>query len=397
MSTRFTTRAARVGSVCTALVLATTACGGGADADAGATAAGGDAPSEYVVGLITEQTGPAAAVGAVFERAQTLYFELNPEIDGVPVRLVTCDDASAPEQAANCARQLNQEEKAHVILGPNISGPHRGAFPLLAKGNAIALSGSPYAQTDPETPVFSASNRSAAIPQESFQFAADQGWDKIGIIATTDVTGEAGVTESEAPAKEFGLELKVERMDPTDTSATAQLSSLRDWEPDAIAVWMSGASVGVTFKALAQLNMADVPVFLIWSSLTEGFMKAVAADLPANTYVAAGANALAENRDDAERAAEIDEFSDAYEAEYGNVPDFVSLAAFDSAKLAAETLASSKGDKDAGIAYLEGLQEHDLLAWTVSYSDSDHTGGTGGDDSYRVYKVEPGGALSNAS
>lgn len=388
-------RGVRLASACAAVILTAAACGGDGEGSVN-SANGGEAPEEYVVGLITEQTGPAAAVGAVFERAQRLYFEQNPEIDGVPVRIVVCDDGSAPDKAANCARQLIQEEGAHVILGPNISGPHRGAYPMFAQGSAIALSGSPYAQTAPDTPIFSASNRSAAIPQESFEFAAEQGWDKIGIIATTDVTGEAGVTESQGPAEELGLELMVERMDPTDTSATAQLSALRDWEPDAIAIWMSGASVGVTFKALQQLNMTDVPVFLIWSSLTEGFMSAVAADLPENTYVAAGAYALPENREDPERAAEIEEFSAAYEEEYGVEPDFVSLAAVDSAKLAAETLAASKGDLEAGIEYIEGLQDHDLFVWNVSYSADDHSGGTGGDGSYQVYRVAPGGELTNA-
>lgn len=388
-------RGVRLACAFAAIVLTAAACGGDEE-DSGSAASGGEAPEEYVVGLITEQTGPAAAVGAVFERAQRLYFEQNPEIDGVPVRLVVCDDGSVPDQAANCARQLTQEDGAHVILGPNIAGPHRGAYPIFAAGSAIAITGSPYAQTAPDTPIFSASNRSAAIPQESFRFAAEQGWDKIGIIATTDITGEAGVAESEGPAEELGIEIEVERMDPTDTSANAQMASLRDSQPDAIAIWMSGAPVGVVFKALQQLNMTDIPVFLIWSSLTEGFMSAVAADLPENTYVAAGAYALPENREDSERAAEIEEFSSAYEEEYGAEPDFVSLAAVDSAQLAAETLAASQGDLEAGIEYIEGLEDHNLFVWNVSYSAEDHSGGTGGEGSYQVYRVAPGGELTNA-
>ena len=112
-----------------------------------------------------------------------------------------------------------------------------------------------------------------------------------------------------------------------------------------------------------------IPVFLIWSSLTEGFMSAVAADLPENTYVAAGAYALPENREDSERAAEIEEFSSAYEEEYGAEPDFVSLAAVDSAQLAAETLAASQGDLEAGIEYIE-LVRHDMIVVITSLRSS---------------------------
>ena len=67
--------------------------------------------------------------------------------------------------------------------------------------------------------------------RESFEFAADQGWDKIGIIATTDVTG--AYTMPDLPA---GTRFGVRRMDPTVfpvlglalVSPTRDLVSLKD-------------------------------------------------------------------------------------------------------------------------------------------------------------------------
>lgn len=396
---RFQRRSVRVVAAVAALGLFTAACGeDDAGSDNGRTDQGAapEAPSEYLIGAILEKTGPAAPVGAIFERAQQVYFEMNPEIDGVPVRVITCDDGSTPDKAAACARKLTQQDKVHLVLGPHIAGPHRGAFPILAASDVVALTGSPYAETKPGAPVFTAGNRSQAVHDVSFAYAGKQGWKKVGILATTDITGEAGVRESEAPAKAAGVETQVERMDPTDTDATAQLAALKKGNPDAIALWMSGAAVGVSFKALKQLGMEDVPVFLIWSSLTEGFMKAVAPVLPKNTLVAAGAAALPENRKDPEKAAQLEEFSKAYQAKFGSEPDFVSLAAHDGAKLAAEVLAEGKGDTDAAVEWLEGLQGHELGVWNVSYSEDDHSGGTGEEGSYVMYKIAPGGALSPA-
>lgn len=358
----------------TVLVVSIVACGGSGSDEGGGGGSGGE--DSYTVGVILPLTGPAAAIGTDFNSALEVFREIDEDAQAVDIEYVVCDDKSTPDGAAACARQLIQQDAVNMIYGPVISGTHAGARPVLLSGPP-AITPSPYASAEPGEPIFSASGNSLDLDTTTLQLAADRGYERVAVLATTDTTGETAVANLERANEEAGLEIAVERMGPTDVDASAQVNSLLETDPDYIYVAASGAAAGVALNALQQLG-ADLPTALIWSNTTNGFLQAAAPVLPSETLFAVSPSWLPESLDDTDRAAQIVDFQEAFEAEAGAPVSFVVQGAYDAFQLIAAALSEVGGDREDLLAYLEGLEDFQGLNWQLSYSADNHRGSASG-------------------
>lgn len=378
-----------IAAIATCALLAA-ACGG--DEDTKRTGSGSSAdipvPDEYVVGSILSLTGPASAFGETIKRTQDLFLSDLKEIDGVPLKVVVCDDASSPEGASACARRLVQQEDADLILGPHVAGPHQAAEPILARG-PVSFTITPYVSAPTDAPIFAVTGQAIDLHTTTLEYAAEQGWDRIGVIATTDATGQVAVDQQDAIADELGLELKTERIDLTVQDASAQVASLKDFDPDAVVIWTTGRPAGVVFGALKQLQMEEVPVFTILSNVATGFLGSVAPVLPEELYVAASNVALPEAIKDSELRERVEDWQAKFDEEYGEKPDVVSTLMLDAWLMAEDVLAETHGDTDAAVAYLESVKDRSLFNWSVTFSPDNHNGAKSGN--FTVVRLGPEG------
>lgn len=340
----------------------------------------------FKVGVILSMTGPGTAIGTDFKTGLDAFSTTDPGASAMDIEYIVCDDQTTPDGAAACAQKLSTDDQVDMIYGPVLSGPHSGAAAILA-GGPPSVTPSPYVVPEQGDPVYSVAGSSFDLDRTNLAFAEQRGYTTVGVIASTDLTGQTAVDNLERANEEFGLELPTERMDPTDVDASAQLNKLLESNPDAIYVAASGAATGVALKGLSQLG-ADLPVFLIWSNTTAGFLEAAAPVWPSEALYALSPSWLPEELDDAERAAQVTTFRDAFQAEAGAPPSFVVQGGYDAFQLIVEALTNSDGSKEGIVDYLDSLSDFQGLNWTLSYSPDNHVGSNTGNYTIMRYDAE---------
>lgn len=362
-----------------ALTFLAAACGGSDNADAQSKTEGSTgttaeraAAKSYKVGVILPLTGPGAAIGKDFQLGLETFREVDPEAAKLDIEYVVCDDKTTPDGAAACARKLSTEDGVQMIYGPVLSGPHAGAAPVLASGPP-SVTPSPYVKPQPGTPIYSVAGSSFDLDRTNLLLAKERGYDKLAVLATTDLTGQTAVDNIEEANKEIGLDVSIERMGPTDVDATAQLNRLLGGKPDAIYIAASGAAAGVGLKGLAQLQ-SRIPVFIIWSNTTKGFLDAAKPAWPTEALYALPASWLPDSLNDKARAEQVRRFQEAFQAKAGAPVSFVVQGGYDAFQLIVAALEKTGGDRRAIIEYLDSLKDFQGLNWKLSYSKDNHVG-----------------------
>lgn len=363
-------RHAGVGVTCLILVAGISAC---ADDGRSSGDGAGDGPR---VGVILSRSGPAAALGEDIEAALDAFKEIDPTTADLDIEYVTCDDKSTPEGASACARKFVQEDPVDMIFGPVIGAIHAKAAPILKTGPP-SITPSPYVIPPSDSPIFSVYGSAADMNHTIVQHAADRGYERMALLATTDETGTIAVKHIEKSAKELGVKVAVERFAADDVDATAQLNKLRDTDPDYVYVAASGAAAGVALKGLKQLN-ADFPTALAGSNTSADFFAAASKALPKETLFAVTPSWMPDDLDDAKRADQVREFQKAFEKASDAPPSFVVQSVYDSFQVIAQALDKAGTDREDIVNHMEGLEDSQGLNWKISFSKSKHNVSTRG-------------------
>jgi len=351
------------------------------------------AGESFTVGVILSLTGPAASIGADFEAGLRVFGEIDPTAAQMDIEFVVCDDETTPDGAASCALRLSQQDNVDMIYGPVLSGMHAGATPVLA-GGPPSVTPSPYVSVEEGDPIFSASGRASDLDRTTLEYAAERGFERVAVLATTDTTGETAVQNIQAANEEVGLDVAIERMGPGDVDVSSQVNRLLETDPEYVYIGASGAAVGVALQGFSQAG-SDLPTALIWSNTTQGFLDAAGPVMPTETLYGIAPSWLPENIEDEERAQLILDFQEAYEAEAGVPPSFVVQGGYDAFQLIAAALLNTGGDSEAIVEYIEGLTDFQGLNWLLSYSETNRLGSESGN--YVMMRYDPGsGAWSLA-
>lgn len=193
--------------------------------------------AEVNVGVILSQTGPGASLGIPARQTVSLW---PTEIAGEALKVTVMDDRSDPTAAATAARQLMEDRKVDIIIGPSITPTSLSALQAAGEG---------------KTPIFTlAGGKSIVEPLEgartwAFKMPPDegipvsillehmksQGYKRLGIVAVANSYGEVFAEVMRQMAPEYGVEvIGTESFNPTDTSFVAQSLKLMAAQPDAI-------------------------------------------------------------------------------------------------------------------------------------------------------------------
>lgn len=402
---KFNNRLTRTMAVAVVVALSAAACGSGdeaasstdvpsdtaapegADPDS-SVAPTGDLPGagkSFSVGVILPLTGPAASIGADFEAGLAVFGEIDPTAAQMDIEFIVCDNETTPDGASSCALRLSQQDNVDMIYGPVISGMHAGATPVLA-GGPPSVTPSPYVSVEEGDPIFSAAGRASDLDRTTLEYAAERGFERVAVLATTDTTGETAVQNVQAANEDLGLEVAIERMGPGDVDVSSQINRLLETDPEYVYIGASGAAVGVALQGFSQAG-SDLPTALIWSNTTKGFLDAAGPVMPTETLYGLAPSWLPENIDDPERAQLIRDFQEAFEAEVGTPPSFVVQGGYDAFQLIAASLLNTGGDSDAVVEYIEGLTNFQGLNWLLSYSETNRLGSESGN--YVMMRYDP--------
>jgi branched-chain amino acid transport system substrate-binding protein len=246
------------------------------------------APNPYTIDVIINETGANAFTGQTEMQAIQLYEKLaNSQggINGTPVHFQFYDDETDPKIAIQLANQVLANHPA-VILGSGQTATCAAIAPLMENGPVD------YCFTSGYTPksrgyVFSANAGLHYIVPANFQFALGKGWTRVGWVTTTVASGQAADEEQKyamsLPQYRSMKIVSFESFNPTDLSVNAQVTRLKEANPQVVMTPASGPGFALLMRTMHDAGL-NVPVIASSANLHPEQLKPLAAILPAQLY-----------------------------------------------------------------------------------------------------------------
>lgn len=244
---------------CLALVVA--ACGSGSQP----TGKSGSR-SPYVIHAILSETGAAASLGADEKATFTAiehYVNSSGGIQGHPLQISMADNESKPTVAVSLASPLISKNVPVLLVG-SISSAIIPVTQLATSSGPVVWSLSPVISGRPHSFVFDDGNSLTQEQVAAMVFARHQGWTRIGVLTTTDTSGQTAWKDLKAALAEPGLgDMKItthQVFDPSAPSVASQLAIIKATHPQAVLEWSSGTPTYTFFTDYAQAGMSNMPV-----------------------------------------------------------------------------------------------------------------------------------------
>jgi branched-chain amino acid transport system substrate-binding protein len=315
----------------------------GGTAQAGST--GGD---QIVLGSYMCNTGPFATFGQSSTKAMQLAVEeINARggVLGEPIKLIVEDDQCKPEEAANAAQKLIQQDNVLCVIGE------------VASSNSLAAA--PICQ-NAKTPMVTPSSTNPAVTQtgdyifrvcftDDFQglvmskFAWEDLKAKTAVIFS-DVASDYSKGLSKVFRETFtadgGQILGEESYNQGDRDFRAQLTKFKQLNPDVVYVPGYYGEVALILSQARQLGLKATFVGGDgWDSpkLVEIAGKAAEGGYFSNHY----------SKDDPNPV--VQEFVKSFQAKYNEVPDALAACAYDAIRIVAQAIESSQKPDRAGL------------------------------------------------
>ena len=261
-------------------------------------------------------------------------------IHGRKINFVFHDDQTQPQIAVPLVNQIKAGKPA-VVLGSAISSVCNAMAPLVNKRGPVNYCFSPSLYPDSGSYVFSSSISTKALAQGLLTYFSDKGWTKIGLLTSTDATGQDAYRNIKDLMKSGDYDklsiVSEQQFNAKDMSASAQIQRIKGANPDVVIAWSTGGPIGTVFKAIKDAGL-NVPVATTDGNMTYEQMEQYAEFLPKELYIPSPEwpqSDLLKVSD--EVAAAKKAFFDAYVQENAK-PDGPSTFAWDPALLIVEAL-----------------------------------------------------------
>ncbi len=225
----------------------------------------GDAqPVPYEITAITSLTGAGAFIGKAQAESFRLiegYVNKNGGVRGHPVKFLVLDDQTNPVVAVQLFNQAIAK-KAAVVLGPALTATCAAVTPLVKSG-PVDYCLSPGIEPARGSYVFSASDSLMDQAIVLLRYFRLRGWTRVGLITSTDATGQAMTADVAAAAalpENASMQIVAnERFNAADVSVAAQMSRIKSSNPHAVIAWSTGTQFGTLLRGINDIGL-DVPV-----------------------------------------------------------------------------------------------------------------------------------------
>ena len=223
------------------------------------------------LGAFFDLSGPAAFIGTPTKLvAEMAVDKINKAggINGRPLELIIGDTGGDPAKAVNIAKKFIYKDKVAAIIGPTRTGTgmavkkiiHAGQIPafMTVGGDPVIMGGE---KLGPFDWVFKSPQRSSVAVKRLYMYLQEKHIAKIALLSASDGFGKDGANWLKKLAPDFGLTIVAEEsFGPKDTDMTAQLTNVKNAQPQAIVVWTIGPAGSIVSKNKVQLGI-DLPLF----------------------------------------------------------------------------------------------------------------------------------------
>lgn len=222
------------------------------------------------IGALFDLSGRAAFIGTPTKLvAEMVVDKINADggINGKKLELIIADTEADPAKAVSIIRRFIHRDKVVAIIGPTLTDvgmavkPHidRGQIPIIMTvGGDPVIMGGKFGSYEW---VFKSPQRSSTAVERMFIYLKEKGLTRVAVLAAADGFGKDGERWMESLAPQYGIEIIAkESFGTRDTDMTAQLTRLRNSNPQAILTWTIGPAGSIVAKNRAQLGI-DIPLF----------------------------------------------------------------------------------------------------------------------------------------
>jgi branched-chain amino acid transport system substrate-binding protein len=231
----------------------------------GLTLAFGTAPAvpatPYNIDVVISLTGSYAFVGnqqadnfKVFED----YANRTGGIHGTPIHFVIHDDQSSPALAVQLSNQIIATHPA-VVIGSD-GGSLCGAMMPLFKDGPVLYCLVPSIYPPKGGFVFAAQIALNPFVNGMIRYLRMRGWNKIGIITSTDGSGLVDDTATKdsltLPENKDVQVVQWEHFNPTDVNVNAQAVRIKNSGAQAVIVWVSGTPFGTVLRSFNDVGLS---------------------------------------------------------------------------------------------------------------------------------------------
>ena len=351
------------------------------------------AKKTYKIGGIFAVTGPASFLGDPEKKSMEMAVEqINAAggIDGHMLEAVIYDTEADPSKAVMSVNKLINRDNVIAIIGPSTTPATLAVMPMVQKAEIPFIScaaGNKIVQ--PITPwVFKTAQSDIQAVATIYNDLKARKIKKIAIISVDNAFGESGKEQLLAQAEDFGLTVtKSETFGAKDTDMTAQLTKIRQDDPEAIVCWGTNPGPAVLAKNIQQLGL-DIPLYQshgvaspkfieLAGSAAEGIM------LPTGKILVAG---LIPDTDPQKEV--LAAYINDYEKKFNTAVSGFGGYAYDGMKILAAALKGSDGDKKKIRHAIENTKNHVGISGVFNFSETDHNGLS--PDAFVMVKINDG-------
>lgn len=241
------------------------------------------------VNAIISLTGPAAFTG--LEEQQTLNLVqglVNRQggIRGRPLAIRFSDDESNPQVAVQLMTRL---AAAHVpfVFGPSLTATCQAALTVVEKTGPLMFCGSPGLAAPAGSYGIAGGPTVDDAMLALMRYFRERGWARIGVLASTDASGQAyvhGIQAAQALPEMKNVEIvALERMNPGDISVAGQLARIKAANPQAIFTMATGTPWGTMMRGINDLGLT-VPIGGGHGNISYSQLKQYKSFLPREVY-----------------------------------------------------------------------------------------------------------------
>jgi branched-chain amino acid transport system substrate-binding protein len=376
------------------VALLVAACGG--EGTTGTTASGAQPTGDpVVIGAIVSATGANSALGAqernVLEMMEG-YINGAGGVLGRPLEIVIEDDKTDSAAAVTAANLLIDQKKAVALIAAT------GSASTLAVKDITAAKGLPQMAmaaandiTDkaPMDWIWRTPEKDAIAVARALTYVSETlGVKKIAVLHDENAFGSSGAAAIEATAADYGLEIVAKESYKTDdTDLTAQLTSIKGENPEALIVWGTNPGPALAAKNMKQLGMS-IPYIGSHGIANAKFIE-LAGDAAEGVVFPAGRLLVPSSITDAKQKEVTDLFVERYTYAWGEAPNTFAGYAFEAVSILVDAIERAGSTEPAAIqAALNATQGWVGPDGVYNYSETNHDGLTAED--MIMVKIEGG-------
>jgi branched-chain amino acid transport system substrate-binding protein len=223
------------------------------------------AADPFEIPVVVSLTGSAAFLGR--SEAQSLgviekYTNAHGGIRGRQIHFSITDDQSTP---ATAVELLNAAlaKKPNVVLGSAVVAMCNAMSAVVKLNGPLHYCFSPGIHPVAGSFTFSSGVSTNDLAIVSMNYFRGKGWTKVGIITSTDASGQdaehAFLTAAARPENRNMQIVVKEHFNPTDVAVGAQMSSIKSAKPDVLVAWSTGTPFGTLLRGISDGGL-DMPI-----------------------------------------------------------------------------------------------------------------------------------------